>query len=58
MTTEPSDLVFAMPASGTGRDCLETDRLPWSIGQLAGLDQSKNLATTAVRREAEEDWGR
>jgi hypothetical protein len=43
---------------GTGRDCLEADRLPLSIGQqLAGLDQSKNPATPAVRREAEEDWG-
>jgi hypothetical protein len=37
--TEPGDLVVAMPARWTGRDCLEADRLPRSIGRLAGLDQ-------------------
>ena len=39
--TEPGDWFSPCLQDGTGRDCLEADRLPRSIGQLAGLDQIK-----------------
>ena len=59
MTTEPSDLVFRH-ACKMGLEGIVSKRIGSRDRLGSSLDwiKSKNPATPAVRREAEEDWGR
>ena len=44
--------------AGRRGDCVEAPRLALSVWPHAGLAEVQESGSTAVRREAEEDWGK
>ena len=55
---EPGDIVFRHACARIRRHRVEASRLPLRSGRSRDWLKSKNLNAPAVKREAEEDWGK